>query len=281
MNLALFITHKNIAEVEAFCVESAKLQNDLVNGCLAVIHQKQIDPKRVAAVVSALSPKFKVKVAIPVVANLNHGELSQVSLLVSRFLIAAYSRYPGSWLMMDQLAMPTVPNWMQVVSKQHNANQAQASGRGVKNKGSLIPVGPFVMELPFKSLRFLTAVTSEGWRSRGQYFFARCGFCQIGDDEWLFRMGSIAAEKAAVESTQILESASDNLAGPAVTHDQHVNPQSPWKNLPSQHSVIEDSKALTKAELLDEAERLTGTRPHHFTSEAKLRALIDQTTAQA
>jgi hypothetical protein len=301
MNLAIFITKANREEMRAVCARLANSQHQLVNGAICVVHQIQLDPKEVAVITAPLTAKFKVKAALPVQANLNHKEEQQLALLFSRFLLAAYAKYPGAWLLMDEPAGARGDNWMQVAEKQHAANGGKMTGKGLVDKGSLLPVGPVTLSLPYQQLKFLKFATNESWRSRGKFFFARCGFQQIPHDQYLFDFNkhkgspwlpllgksdpslmpdspsSISFEKPLeVTSPQegghfrgVMVSESENIAGPAGDYDQHANPE--YVDAPPEEP--------SKKELIAEVLRLTGHRPHHFTSEAKLKAMIEQSTS--
>lgn len=281
MNLAIFITQTNQEEMRQLCSRLAAMQETIVNGALCVTHQDVVSLSMVTEITRELSERFKVKVALPVQSATTQSHDSQLALLFSRFLLGAYSAYPGAWLLMDQPATPRSTNFMQLAEKQHAAYGGKLTGKGILDQGSLLLVGPVSLDIPYQMIKFLRFATNESWRSRGRFFFSRCGFQSIPHDQYLFEL----AKPVHAESPQVVE--------PADVHEptffdakakedavefmrlSHGFPAVAVVNADITPTVLAEP---TKKELLDAAEVATGTRPHHFTSEAKLKAMIEQCT---
>lgn len=311
MNLAIFITKANREEMREVCTQLAAKQTTPVNGALCVIHQAQVAAKDVAELTRELAARFKVKVALPVSANLSQKHDAQLALLFSRFLLGAYARYPGPWLLMDEPAQPREDNFMQLLDKQHAAYGGRITGKGLVDKGSLLPTGPITLDIPYAQLKFLKFSTNESWRSRGKFFFARCGFAQIPHGQYLFdfRLEN-PAYKDALEPKMLIHpdvmapEGTGTFRGPMVEGEPQANLSrfskedqeaavahaSPEGNpgdvdvddAPDHPAAINANipahviPAPTRKELMDAVIAITGKRPPNFTSEAKLKAMIEQ-----
>ncbi len=196
MNLVIFVTNQNLATVEAFCERSAELQQSLVNGALCVVHEAGMSLAAVSSAVAPLSPRFKVQTSLPVQVNLELPEDARVAAMFARFLLGAYARFPGPWLVVDQWAMPLVPEFMVLALQQHRAFGGRMTGRGIETPGSILPVGPVVLELPAQTLKFLRFSSRESWRARGRYHFGRCGFGMVQPDQYLFSVSEDHSERS-------------------------------------------------------------------------------------
>ncbi len=326
MNLAIFVTNSNLPTVEAFCERSATLQQTTVNGALCVVHQAGMSLAAVSKATASFAPRFKVQTSLPVQVNLELPEDARIAAMFARFLLGAYARFPGPWLVVDQWAMPLVPEFMVLARQQHAAFGGRMTGRGVATPGAILPVGPVVMELPAQTLKFLRFSSRESWRSRGRYHFGRCGFGMVQPDQYLFSVSEDHSERSEFQ----LELPTTPVAPPPVTQEarqavgrtnstrhgvkplqatprvntdmtfvnpslvkrqpaipegvvldreflsQGLEPVAPVNPQPTKAPASVASTQVTKAELLDQVQTLTGTRPHHFTSEAKLRELLTQ-----
>lgn len=238
MNLSLFITRANQEEMAGCVSRMAESQKEVVNGALCVTYQSQISKAKVGEIVAPLVKRFRTASVIPVQANLSATPGAQLAVMFGKWLLTGYGRYPGSWLVIDAPVEVVGDNWMTVCSKLHDSNGGKMVGRAVVGSGALLPVGPVSLELPFASMKFLRFGTNETWRERGRFLFSRCGFEQV--EGWPFvDKGEVAVQEASKQ---------------------------------------ESPAAMTKKELLDAVEAATGERPHHFTKEATLRAMIEQAT---
>lgn len=242
MNLAVFITHDTIAKLEPLFGRMAELQRTTANGCLCAVASATLPKERVLQALGDLPSRFKASAHLPVQTNSDFTLAARHAQMFGRFLLGAYSRYPGPWLMFDEPAEPVKEDFMQELLRQHGSHGGRMTGRGRKDVGSIEPVGPVTLELPQQGLRFLRYGTNESWRSRGRYHFQRAGFQLVEPGEWLFRMEPAErAELVANESGQPVDSLGNDA-------------------------------------LIQLIEQRTGKRPHHFTGREKLISMAQETS---
>lgn len=318
MNLVIIATAGNFDGVAAFVNEAVVRQHSPVNGCLCIIHEKSIDPDRINALANKLAGVFATQVSYPTSLNPNLGEQARIALLFSMFYLQAYTRYPGPWLVVDDWALPRENDFMQLLDLQHAAYGGKLSGRATITNGAVVPVGPVVVGAPARELQLLSYSTNESWRTRGQYNFANVGWGQVPPEDYLFILSDkkttvvpksplIAPAsppvappvKAPPPSTDIhVVNASPRVPPPGFQADEEylrqgmekvapVNaaithpPKEAFAAAPPEHSHLytmndfEDKKAL-----LAEVQRVTGDKPHHFTGNAKLLEMLNNTPAQ-
>ena len=242
MNLALFVTHDNLEQVRALVPILAERQQQTVNGCCLLIHSSTIPSAIINEMAARIFPRFRANALLPVQSNSGHPNHAKLASMFGRFLLGAYSRYPGAWLLMDEPAEPVVDNFMQAAERQHGAFGGKMTGRAVINKGACVPVGPVTLELPQNILRFLRFPTGDSWRTRAQHLFLRAGFQLVPADQWLFSMGE----------------------------PSHV-----------QDAAAGKDDELSDEELVRRVTEATGKKPHHFTGRDKLLAMLEEATTAA
>ena len=194
MNLALLVSTHTREDIAAFIAKTAELQTTKVNGAVVVAHDFALPKAQVAALIAPLSGLFQVVTALPVMTNRNLTPAAQTAGLFSKFLLACYARFPGPWLVVDDFALPTRPDFMQALDRQHASFATGMTGRGVTGKGWLVPVGPVVLSLPGSVLKFLRFATTENWRQRGMYQFARVRFGMVKPEDYLFTISDKPVE---------------------------------------------------------------------------------------
>lgn len=244
MNLALFLTKNNIGHASAIIRKMHALQTETVNGALVVLHDSTIPISVIRDAVAGLASVFKVSHLVPGQLNHSKSESTHISALFSLFMRTAYTRFPGAWMMFDELAEPKVANFMQEAAKQHGALGGDITARAIMTPGAALPVGPFVMNVPISLIKVLRYPTDQSWRDRGKFMFARLNFRLVPHDEWLFQ-------------------ASDNKI-----KDQLMPEKS------------DDLESFTNEELIDVITASGRARPHHFTGRDKLLALAKEATLQ-
>lgn len=316
MNLAIFLTASNANQIQEWCDMASSLQQDEVNGAVIVIHHQTLAAQTVANITDPITSKFKVKGALPVHANTSLSNDAQIAAMFARFLLGCYSKFPGPWLIIEDASIPTVPNFMQAALAQHNAFGSPLTGRARYGRGALEPVGPVTIGIPAQKLKFLRFASNESWRKRGQFLFARIGFGEIKDEDYLFHIPESLANLAPVpepikipkltrdqiplppglglpsqpEAQPVIEveEVEDELEDVAKAHEQPevevALPQNGWLNQaiedgaePLGKQIYENAiqGTLSKKDLLDQVEKLTGKRPHHFTKEETLLETIN------
>ena len=132
------------------------------------------------------------------------------------------------------------------------------TGRAIKGEGSLLPIGPLVLDLPHRVLKFLRYPVGQSWRARGMFQFARCGFRQVNADEYLW---SLAGERD-------------------ISEEQVPSPPTPEKeNLDVEPGDV-DFGSWSREKLSLFIVNSTGKRPHHSLGRLKLEALAEEATTQ-
>lgn len=240
MNLALFLTKNNIGHASAIIRKMHALQTETVNGALVVLHDSTIPISVIRDAVAGLASVFKVSHLVPGQLNHSKSESTHISALFSLFMRTAYTRFPGAWMMFDELAEPKVANFMQEAAKQHGALGGDITARAIMTPGAALPVGPFVMNVPISLIKVLRYPTDQSWRDRGKFMFARLNFRLVPQGEWLFSMSTSESE-------------------------------------PPDPDAIE---AFSNEELIDVITASGRARPHHFTGRDKLIALAKEATLQ-
>lgn len=310
MNLVIFATAANLDGVGAFLRETSIRQQAPVNGCLCVMYSMSIPPASISTLVQPLAGIFSALVATP--CNINEGfpEEGQVSTLFAKFYLNHYTRYPGAWLVVDDWALPRENDFMQLLDRQHQTYGALVTGRAVLDPGSAVPVGPVVIGAPAKQIDFLKYATRDSWRQRGQYYFGRLNFGQVPPEEYLFTISSRQSERpvspppeAVVDQIAIprKEPSRANDTDMKFVNPALVTPRDPAVaelpldreflmqgldsfapiNADITHPPVASTHVFTAADfadkkaLLAEVERVTGSRPHHFTGEAKLLEMLN------
>lgn len=199
MNLVLFANTKNLEHIEAFVKAAAESQTKPVNGALVVVHQDFIAPARVADLVQPIRGLFPSAAigTIPVSLNADYPSEGMVGTMFITFIMQAYSKFPGPWLVIDGEGVPKGENFMDALETQHRALGGKITGRGIVEAGSITPVGPITVQLPAKDLKSLLSHTGESWRSRGRYMFGRSGFGLVPAADYLFDLSKADAEQVA------------------------------------------------------------------------------------
>lgn len=292
MNLALFLNQDTNAHIEAFAKRASELQESIVNGALVVVHDKSITQKRVNEVVADLRHKFKVVNAVPVHVNNSASPDTKIASMFASFLLGVYTTYPGAWLIVDDFALPTTPNFLTLVELQHNAGGKGLTGRFTKGRGWLVPQGPVTISLPSNKLKFLRFSSSESWRERGKYHFARSGFCEIEPANYLFTISekhpNPVRDEPKVSAAAPLTRSSVPLpfVAPAAIEVEEVREEAEAveQEIPSAvESAVEDVVAgerdlslFTNQELHAEACKVSGRKIHPATGRVKLLDIINE-----
>lgn len=250
MNLALFVTTANCEEVTSAVIQFKERQKSLVNGALAIVYQNRVPEKHIKAILTILGPAFKVQAILPVHANMSASKNAQMALLFSRFLMNLYAKYPGPWLLMDEIVLPEKDNFMQEMSQLHLGLGGNMTGRCTLGRGALVPVGPVSISVPASQLKFLRFPTNESWRNRGQFYFARCGFKIVSHDQWIFDKGEHAVVTPEVVSLTNAIDEVEVLPTPTVALSQ-----------------------MSRDDIADLIEKKTGKRPHNLLGMNKLLAI--------
>jgi hypothetical protein len=215
MNLALFLTRENAAQLEIFAQEAARLQEERVNGALLLARTNQVDDALCQRILSTLGARFAQSALIKSSANTGFSSAGQCGVLFSLFLMKAYSRYPGPWMVVDSACRPTRVNFMQHMARMHGAGGGVVSGRSINESQSRITVGPVVIELLARELKALGSYVGESWRARGQYLFSRVNFNTIPLEDYPFFVGDSSqpteqpAEKAPAKPAATLPDVSE------------------------------------------------------------------------
>jgi len=255
MNLALLVTRTNIEDLAHTANAISEHQDDVVNGALSVIHDQSIPADKIEEAFLPLSRKFKAVQNNAVHVNASASSSDQISLLFGMFLMQVYSRFPDGWLIIDSKATPVVSDIMNAVKRQHNALGGDLTGRGEEGKGSIKPVGPLVIDMPQKTMKFLRYPVGQSWRERGQFQFARSKFKQVSVKDYLWNLGVGAVAPKIEEPVEATQE-----GGEITPEDQ---PFHTWD----------------KELLIQYIHRHTGVKPHHATGYRKLVALAEKNTA--
>lgn len=285
MNLALFVTAKNRGELKQFADKAALMQESQVNGAVVVVHPANMSASDVGEIIGSLRPRFKVATSLPCNINLSHKDEVQVAAMFGRFLLNAYARFPGPWMIVDEGCSPTKPDFMDEALTLHKIHGNMMTGRCVRGQGWLVPVGPVVLSAPAQGMRFLRFFANESWRRRGQFHFARIGFGSIPVEDYLF---DVSEAQLQVEPTpdpvkrepitrdelpKPMIAVNDDVTSPVVTVEatQEAMAQTP-QDTPSEgyknYSNFDDK------ELRQFAEQRTGQKIHHFTGRDKVLEIL-------
>ena len=251
MNLSLIVSDDNFAEMKASAEKMFESQETVHNGAFVVAYDQLINKDELEAAFKPLSTKFKTTALIPVPVNRNTKPEIQKALLFGTFLIQGYGRFPGAWLVCDDKGAPTTPNFMDAVDRQHNSYNAKLTGRFDVNGQSAFPIGPVVIDLPIRTLKFLRYPVSTSWRERAQFFFSRCRLKNVDPSEYLFNLGDKDIKKE--------EKVADVPIPDAAALD---------------HTV--DFNVLPREDVIEYIVRKTGKAPHHMLGQTKLVALAEE-----
>jgi hypothetical protein len=247
MNLALLVTKKNISEMETTAMKMGEMQDAPVNGAFCVFYDSTISKERISALISPISKRFKVLSYGPIQINGSLNNDLQVAVLFGSLIIQAYSRFPGPWMVVDSLSIPVVKDFMQVAEKQHRAMGGQMSGRCVESKGSILPVGPTIIDLPHRSLKFLRYPVNSSWRERGRFQFVRCRFSKIDAESYIWSL-------------------SENKCEPKELKEEEEQP-------PDDDG---DFEQWDKSKLIEYITRMSGREPHRATGMPRLISLANE-----
>lgn len=251
MNTVIFLTKDN-KEQMAECIRLlAERQNAKVNGALIIAHQTVITSKEAQRIARPLIEKFTTTSAVTGSANFSLSHDAQIASLFARFCILAYSRFPGAWLVIDEPWAPLVDNWAQESLKTHGKYGGKASGLAKRDGKTLLTYGPTTLQLPGQAIKMFRFSTNESWRSRGRYLLVGSGFKALEPKDALFRPYGMDHE-----IMELAKSTEPSAPAEPATVDKMVD------------KVVADHDAL-----LDQIEKATGKRPHHFTGIDKLRKM--------
>jgi len=250
MNLAILVTDYNRDHLAAFIARASELQTSPVNGAVLLVHSA-FNPDA-DELLAPLASIFKVSARLPIQINPQLSADGQASMLFSRFLLNAYTSYPGPWLVVDDFALPVVPDFMQEAERQHMAGGDTMSGRGTTGPGWLLPVGPVTISLPAKSIAFLRFAGAESWRSAGRYHFARSRFAMVESADYLFTI---------------------SLKEPVEMPDLPAKPEPEPNPIPLS---AEELLALPRAELIQMVATRSGRQPHPSTGAARLVSILTE-----
>lgn len=210
MNIALFITHENFDEIGQFvqsASDSLEEAKGKVNGAIMAVHDSRLSKEKIKELLGKLPSQFVMGATFPVSLNSSLKQEGKVASLFSSFLIGSYSLFPGSWLIVDDYAIVTEPDFMEKLEKQHNSFGLPASGKAITEGKGRIPVGPVVLSMKAKDLRPIVAYAGESWRSRARYLFASRGFGYVNEG-YLF---SISKKQNGHEAVTIQEPPKENV----------------------------------------------------------------------
>lgn len=197
MNL-LIIANRDNAERIAETIESlGESQTESVNGKLLVLHEAGADQIVLQNASRQLAKRFKVAEILSVLVNARLSGAVKNATLFATFLLKAYAKSPGPWLVIDDPARPKGRNIITALHRQHRDLGGHVTGRGQVDTGSITPVGPIVIELPSKELKVLISQAGTSWRERGKFMFARSGWRTVPLDEYLFDMTAQASPASA------------------------------------------------------------------------------------
>jgi len=198
MNLTILVTKDNMADMAATAEAILDKQKTVVNGGLCVVHDVLIPKEEVEASFKFLSDIFKSTLRLPVEINNSLPPEVQLANLFGSFVMQGYSRFPGAWVVIDSKAFPTADNFFDIIEKQHNAYGGKMTGLATVGVGTLRPVGPVVIDLTHKSLKFLRFPVGQSWRDRGQFLFSRCKFHVLNTDEYVWSLSENHQENKEV-----------------------------------------------------------------------------------
>lgn len=259
MNLSLIVSRRGFADMKESAAKMVEKQESVVNGALVITHDRNISKADLVEAFGPLIAKFKAHAFIGVSVNHTASEDLQLAVLFGTFIIQAYSRFPGSWLVIDGKAAPVVSNFMSAVERQHNAYNGKMTGRCIHGKGAITPIGPVVLDLAHRDLKFLRYPVATSWRERGRFFFARCRFAEVNADEFLFNLSDsevVREEKEPAPKVQPPEEKVETIELPE-------NPK--------------DLDSWSREQLSNLIEQQTGAKPHHNLGYLKLVSIAKQT----
>lgn len=194
MNLSLLVTKKNIEEMRKTALKMGEAQDAPVNGAFCVFYDITIPKDEIARLIAPISGKFAAMSYGPVQVNGSMSNDLQLAVLFGHLIIQAYSRFPGAWMIVDSFSAPLIPNFMQACEKQHKGLGGGITGKGVVSEGSVLPVGPTIISLPHRAIKFLRYPVSTSWRERGRFQFARCRFVNVSADDYYWSLSETKAE---------------------------------------------------------------------------------------
>ena len=259
MNTVIFLTKDNKKDMAEAVRLLAHRQITKVNGALIVVHQTVISAKEAHKIVEPLVERFVITSAINTSGNFSLSHDAQIASMFAKFVMIAYSKFPGPWLILDAPSAPLVDNWAQAVHTLHMSKGGKSSGLAKVDGKTFLTHGPIVLQLPWQPMKMFRFSTNESWRSRGRYLIMGSGFAKISAEESVFcRLDQMPQPYpgeviAAPESTQVV------AALPPL--------------MPPDFAKVELDEREALAKYIEE---LTGKRPHHFTGLDKLRSMAQE-----
>jgi hypothetical protein len=251
MNLSLIVSCGNLEEIALCAKKMIENQKEVHNGALSITFDDTIKQEVLEEALKPLSKKFKTTMLISVPVNKQAKEEIQKALLFGTFLIQGYGRFPGSWLIIDEKCYPSVDNFMDAAERQHNSYAAKLTGRFDITKGSALPIGPIVIDLPKNALKFLRYPVATSWRERARFFFSRCRLKNLSTSEYIFNLG----DKEIKKTEKIADVPIPDAA--ALGHEIDFN-------------------SLPREEVIAYIVRKTGKAPHHKLQQTKLVNLAEE-----
>lgn len=186
MNTVIFITKENKKEMETSIRLLAEKQEAKINGALIISHQSSISVKEVGRICSPLVKLFTTGAMIQSSANHMLSHKAQIASMLSKFVMLAYSRYPGPWLIIDEPTNPKVSNWAAAAMKLYSGCGRKVCGRAATDGKTLLSYGPIIIGIPLQAMKLFRFSTGECWRARGRYLLVGHGFHVVSDDEAVF-----------------------------------------------------------------------------------------------
>ena len=256
MNTVIFLTKDNKKDMAEAVRLLAHRQQTKVNGALIVVHQTVISAKEAHKIVEPLVEKFVITSAINTSGNFGLSHDAQIASMFAKFVMIAYSKFPGPWLVLDDPSAPLVDNWAQAVHTLHMSKGGKSSGLAKVDGKTLLTHGPIVLQLPWQPMKMFRFSTNESWRSRGRYLIMGSGFARLTEEESVF----CPLDQAPSGVTELVIQPS----GP-------VESEAPIMTPDFAKVELDERDALARY-----IEEVTGKRPHHFTGLDKLRSIAQE-----
>lgn len=255
MNTVIFLTQENKNEMADSIRLLASKQHDIVNGALIICHQSCISEKEAKRIANPLSAKFRTGGLVKAASNTKIHHDGQIAVMFARFVALAYIRFPGPWLIIDEPTGVNVDNWAKAVLNQHNLYGGKVVGMAKQEGKSLLTYGPLSVQLNVKTMKMLHFATNESWRSRGRFLLMNAGLRPVEPEKSVF----CNISECDTTPTPEVETSAVDVA-----------------NQPNKPNVSVGGENEDRRLLMDQIQRATGKRPHHFTGIDKLREMVQQ-----
>lgn len=183
MNVIVFYQEGLSQELNAFA-DSVLAAGGVFEDNLVVVFPKN-HVKGAEQFTAKLKNCFPNTSTIAYQCNTNQRTGNIAGSLLGSFYLSHFSMFPGAKLIVDGAAKVSGQTWLKDIENQHKLAGKWFTGQFMPHpNGGSVPVGPFVVEPPIKSLRIFSGV-SLGIRERGRWLWHKSHHT-VSSRQWPF-----------------------------------------------------------------------------------------------